>query len=284
MQKQFNRHILSFVPDAKIESVRFRSVAFQKPTTHLPSDDPSSSKSKPKEGRQHDRDRTASWRASKAKDDEEESAAPGKTFLTPKEKKRIAFIKQEIHSGVDSMNAYVVFAHPVPMENRPKNLPPPKPVMDPYEAAKAVIKAADGSVFMDRTIRLDSAVKSTGKAQDIVDAEALGDPKATVFVGSLDFAAKEEDVRTFFEGLIVAEKGEPTEAQAEDAERGGKKAWVKRVRLIRDKDTLLGKGFGYVQFVVRLLHCYHLYTANMLTISRRAANVSTRFLRWSKTA
>ncbi|EKM51795.1 uncharacterized protein PHACADRAFT_262138 [Phanerochaete carnosa HHB-10118-sp] len=249
MQKQFSRYILSFVPDAKIESIRFRSVAFQKPTTELPADNPSS-KSMSKEGRQHDRDRAASWRASKGKDDDEE-AAPAKTFLTPKEKKRIAFIKQEIHSGVDSVNAYIVFAHPVPAESRPKNLPPLKPIMDPYEAAKAAIRAADGSVFMDRTLRLDLAAKGKGKAREIVNAESPDDPKATIFVGNLDFAAKEEDVRVFFEGLVVTERGEPTEIQAEDAERSDEKAWVKRVRLIRDKDTLLGKGFGYVQFMDR---------------------------------
>ena len=203
------------MPTAKIESTRFRSVAFQKPTTQLPSDDPSSSKSagkqKEKEGRQHDRDRAASWRASKSKDDEE-AAVPQKTFLTPKEKKRIAFIKQEIHSGVDSVNAYVVFAHPVPAENRPKNLPPPPPVMNPYEAVKAVIQAADGSEFLGRTIRLDFVTKGKGKAVDAADLEMTGDPKATVFVGNLDFACKDEDVRAFFEGLMVAERGAPPDA------------------------------------------------------------------------
>ena len=30
------------------------------------------------------------------------------------------------------------------------------------------------------------------------------------------------------------------------------RTWVKRVRIIRDKDTQMGKGFGYVQFTVCL--------------------------------
>ena len=123
--------------------------------------------------------------------------------------------------------------------------------MDPYEAAKATIKAADGSEFMGRTLRLDSAVKGKGRAVDSMDIEIAGDPKATIFVGNLDFACKEQDVRAFFEGLVVAERGAP-QGEGED---GGKRTWVKRVRLIRDKDTLLGKGFGYIQFVVRL--CFH---------------------------
>ena len=183
----------------------------------------------------------------------------GKTFLTPQEKKRIAFIKQEIHSGVDSVNAYVVFAHPVPIENRPKNLPPPKPILDPYEAARTVIKAADGSVFMERTIRVDFARKDKTKAPDTGDVDMAGDPKATIFVGSLDFASKEEDVRAFFEALVVAERGQPPATLNESSEAAAanrRSSWVKRVRVIRDKDTLLGKGFCYVQFIVSLVLSY----------------------------
>lgn len=146
----------------------------------------------------------------------------------------------------------------MPVENRPKNLPPPKPVMDPYEAAKTVIKAADGSVFMERTIRVDFARKDKTKSLDVADAEMAGDPKATIFVGNLDFASKEEDVRAFFEALVVAERGQPPESSVEsgDAAVTNKRpAWVKRVRVIRDKDTLLGKGFCYVQFIVSGLTC-----------------------------
>lgn len=266
MQKQFNKHILSLVPSAKIESVRFRSVAFNKPTTELPSTDPSSSKDK--DGRKHDRERAATWRA-EHKEDDAITGDTTKKFLTPQEKKRIAFIKQEIHGSVDSVNAYVVFAHPSPTENWPKNLPPPKAVMDPYEAAKAAVRDVDGSVFLERTVRVDLVMKGGKKAATAEGVrEMVEDPKATVFVGNLDFACKEEDVRAFFEALIVAERGEPA-AQAEassdeeeedeveeDGDEPKKKpdakprAWVKRVRIIRDKDTLLGKGFGYVQFTV----------------------------------
>ena len=263
------------MPTAKIESVRFRSVAFAAPTAKLPSgeDDtgkgkgkgkPAAIDEKDKEGRQHDRDRAASWRAKKGEEEEEPDK---KQYLMPKEKKRIAFIKQELHSGVDAVNAYVVFAHPIPdSAKRPANVPPPAPTMDPYEAARLAAERCDGTVFMDRTIRVDRVAKDGDGAQRT--GVPAGDPKLTVFVGNLDFASKEEDLRAFFEALVVKERGPPGEAgkesseeeeESEEEDEAGEdkvsvpkpRTWVKRVRIVRDKDTQLGKGFAYVQFVVR---------------------------------
>lgn len=69
------------------------------------------------------------------------------------------------------------------------------------------------------------------------------DPKKSLFVGGLDYAAKEEDVRVFFEELVKAERG---------ANKEGSGKWVTGVRIVRDKETQLGKGFGYVHFAVRI--------------------------------
>lgn len=281
--------------------MRFRSVAFNKPTAQLPS---AEGPSKSKDGRQHDRARAASWR--KSKGEEEEAANAGKTFLTPAEKKRVAFIKQEIHESVDAVNAYIVFAHPPPAHETEKrgHVPPPKTVMDPYEAARVVVKEADRSTFMGRTLRVDAV--SAGSSKVDADGDMKGDPKATVFVGNLDFASKEEDLRTFFETLMVAERGKPGRVSAghaetdeseedddeddiegegdEEADEDAKvkakqteavKAWVKRVRIIRDKDTLMGKGFAYVQFVVRSQLIFHLFCLPNIH-NNRTANVSTR--------
>lgn len=266
------------MPTAKIESVRFRSVAFAAPTAKLPSADDDTSKGKgkgkppatdekDKEARQHDRDRAASWRAKKGEEEEEPDK---KQYLMPKEKKRIAFIKHELHSGVDAVNAYVVFAHPIPEAGaRPANVPPPAPTMDPYEAAQLAAERCDGTVFMERTIRVDRVGKAGVGAQGA--GGPAGNPKLTIFVGNLDFASKEEDLRAFFEALVVKERGPPGEAGEESsededeasAEEDGAgegnvsvpkpRTWVKRVRIVRDKDTQLGKGFAYVQFVVRRL-------------------------------
>lgn len=243
LQKQFHRHILSLVPTAKIESTRFRSVAFQNPTSKLPDDD-----GKEQTGpRQHGRDRASSWRKTNPTADEPKNDEQ-KKFLTPSQKKKVAFINHELHPSADSVNAYVVFAYPSPAKERPSNLPPLLPVMDPHEAARLVVEKCNGTIFMDRTIRVDSLGRpadSSGKQSALLGTFA-GDPKSSVFVGNLDFASKEEDLRVFFESLITAERGPPS--QASDAP----KHWVSRVRIVRDKETQLGKGFAYVQFTVSI--------------------------------
>ena len=72
----------------------------------------------------------------------------------------------------------------------------------------------------------------------------MGDPKRTVFVGGLDFASSEEDLRIFFEGVISGERG-PSSAVAgnsdlsdEEDARVKLKMWVTRVRIVRDKDLM----------------------------------------------
>jgi nucleolar protein 12 len=59
-----------------------------------------------------------------------------------------------------------------------------------------------------------------------------------LFVGGLDYAAKEEDVRVLFEELVKSERG-----SSEDR-------YVTGVRIVRDAATQLGKGFGYIHFKV----------------------------------
>lgn len=119
--------------------------------------------------------------------------------------------------------------------------------MDPYEAARLAVEKCNGTVFMGRTIRVDSLGRpadDNGK-QSALSSPFAGDPKSTVFVGNLDFASKEEDVRAFFESLLTAERGAPSQEGSDVTTR-----WVSRVRIVRDKDTQLGKGFAYVQFTV----------------------------------
>ncbi|KAF5392215.1 hypothetical protein D9757_001422 [Collybiopsis confluens] len=286
--KSLHRHIFSLIENSdtkpRVESTRFRSVPFAIPTSNLENDDVKESttkgKSKPSmKSRQHEIDRTSSWKKSSSEKDE--IATKGeKQFLTPAQKKKIAFINQEIHASGSSVNAYIVFAHPGPASgdaplHRP-NLPPLPEVMNPYIAARLAKENCDGSEFMERTLRVDVVAHNA----DVSAAEGQGrvlrtgsdvDPKRCVFVGNLDFESKEEDVRAFFEGVISAEKGpriaregvpeddsEASQDESDDraeneksAEGPAKKGWVTRVRIIRDKDTQLGKGFAYVQFAER---------------------------------
>ncbi|KIK62418.1 hypothetical protein GYMLUDRAFT_58188 [Collybiopsis luxurians FD-317 M1] len=284
--KSLHRHILSLIHSdsssvkPQIESTRFRSVPFAVPTSNLENDDEKlptkkgKSKSSTK-ARQHDIDRTSSWKISSGEKGEEEIIKGEKQFLTPAQKKKIAFINQEIHASGSSVNAYIVFAHPVPssasgeVSARRSNLPPLPGVMDPYEAANFARERCDGSEFMERTLRVDvvahnvdvSAVEGQGR---VIRTGSDVDPKRCVFVGNLDFESKEEDVRAFFEGVISTEKGprvarenEPDDDEGEEEEDETsvgvplKKGWVTRVRIIRDKDTQMGKGFAYVQFAER---------------------------------
>lgn len=59
------------------------------------------------------------------------------------------------------------------------------------------------------------------------------DPKRSVFVGNLPFHLSDEKVWAFFDKRIKSDDGETT---------------IENVRLIRDRESGLGKGFGYVVF------------------------------------
>ena len=142
-----------------------------------------------------------------------------------------------------------MFAHPPPNDTprHPENAPSLSDIMDPYEAAKAAVAKCDGTTFEEKTIRVDSVRK--GGSGDAI-SEGLGDPKLSIFVGNLDFASKDEDLRVFFETLVTNERGERPQ-DSEGGENARSPRWVTRVRIIKDKDTQLGKGFAYVQFAVR---------------------------------
>jgi nucleolar protein 12 len=126
--------------------------------------------------------------------------------------------------------------------------------MNPSEIAAVVVEQMDGTPFEGRTLRVDRVAAPTQNQGDMV----LRDPALTVFVGNLEFTANEEELRGFFETLLTSEMGLPRQSQQsvgegdEEPEQLRIAHWVSSVRIIRDKDTQLGKGFGYVRFVVCL--------------------------------
>jgi nucleolar protein 12 len=222
-------------------------VAFKAPTNPqaLKEDGPVS-----KPGRQQDR--AFSWRV--GKEDADGEGSKPKAYLSPAEKKRVAFIKGEFHDQAASVNAYAVFAHNDPNQTRPSTQ---IDAMKPSEIAAVVAEQMDGTPFEGRTLRVDRvALPSQSKGDTVVR-----DPASTVFVGNLEFTAHEEDLRTFFETLLASEMGPPSHSQNptdEVLDQPRTAHWVSSVRIIRDKDTQLGKGFGYVRFVVRLVaHSWH---------------------------
>lgn len=235
MLKQLRRLVFSHCPEnAKIESSRFRSVAFKVPTSKLPTEDEAASGKAPSTPKpstsQHSRDRAQTWSSRDAADD---LSKDEKKFLTPQQKKKVAFIQQQFHEEADTTNCYIVFAHSAHS--------------DPYEAARIAAEKCNGIQFLGRVLRVDVVSKEGPKDLDT---------KLCIFVGNLDFASKEDDLRVYFEGIVAKERGP-------SSDEGGK--WVTKVRVIRDKETQLGKGFAYVQFAVWFLSSHLRYLLNILT-------------------
>ncbi|EJD08288.1 uncharacterized protein FOMMEDRAFT_144269 [Fomitiporia mediterranea MF3/22] len=260
LTKQLKRHILSYIPSAEIESIRYRSIAFSNPTATL--EEETDEKVSRKQKRQQKR--TADWRAqkedanhvSKQEKEEEENKKGEKSYMTPAEKRRLAAIKGELHEhSAATTNAYTVFAYPVPTESDEYKPPVPrKEVMDPFAAAREAVNKINGTFFAEHMLRVDFVKKPADvqtSSESTAAVGALTDPKQSVFVGNLDFATSEDDLRAFFEEVMCEERGQPSsDMNVEDgkADTLQKAKWVTRVRVVRDRETQLGKGFAYVQF------------------------------------
>ncbi|KAI0841246.1 hypothetical protein F5Y06DRAFT_260996 [Hypoxylon sp. FL0890] len=142
-------------------------------------------------------------------------------FSTGAMPKRAAFITKSVMSATTkSTNAYVVYSTPL--------------------AARTALKALNGSVILDRHIRVDSVAHPTAV-----------DHRRCVFVGNLGFVDDETVVNTTAEGETTTKKRTKVPADIEEGlwrtfgEQAGK---VESVRVPRDPKTRVGKGFAYVQF------------------------------------
>ena len=144
------------------------------------------------------------------------------------------------------------------------------------------MEKCDGLQYLGRTLRVDRT-GTHGNANRTSSSHRAGllDNRRTVFVGNLDFESQEENVRAFFENLLVGEKG--SAADAADSDEGDKRmsgTWVKHLRIIRDRDTQLGKGFAYLE--LRVSHYLSVGVFIHPTSMRRIEIAWMRFLRWMR--
>ncbi|KAI8958715.1 hypothetical protein F5Y11DRAFT_335396 [Daldinia sp. FL1419] len=135
--------------------------------------------------------------------------------------KRAAFITRSVMSATTkSTNAYVVYSTPL--------------------AARTALKELNGSVVLERHIRVDS----------VAHPNAV-DNRRCVFVGNLGFVDDETVINTNSEGETTTKKRTKVPADFEEGlwrifgQHAGK---VESVRIPRDPKTRVGKGFAYVQF------------------------------------
>ncbi|KAJ7721454.1 hypothetical protein B0H16DRAFT_1602428 [Mycena metata] len=229
LRKKLAQHILSFLPSSskvKIESTRFRSVAFRDPTsstalssTTTPASPNVTANSVPiPASSNHSKARASTWRqtGSSAADEKAQAEADAK-----------------------SVNAYVVLAH--------HSAPGEDDADSPYTVALHIARAANASEFMERTLRVDVCARQEGLAAgDAEGTGAQGDPKLSIFIGNLDFASREDDVREFFEGVVAAERGPASESE------DGSGRWVQNVRLIRTARRSSGRALECVDEILAL--------------------------------
>ena len=138
--------------------------------------------------------------------------------------KKAAYAKKELMDATTkSTNAYAVYST--------------------QSAAREAMKNLNGTVVLDRHLRVDS-----------VAHPAKQDHRRCVFVGNLGFV---DDMGAMNAADDEENDKRPRKAkEPADVEEGlwrqfSKAGTVESVRVVRDKTTRVGKGFAYVQFLVR---------------------------------
>ncbi len=137
--------------------------------------------------------------------------------------KKAAFAKKELmDSTTQSTNAYAVYSTQL--------------------AAREATKRLNGSIVLDRHLRMDS-----------IAHPAKTDHRRCVFVGNLGFVDDESATKAAEDeanGRRPRKGKEPADLEEGLWKQFGKAGAIESVRVPRDKTTRVGKGFAYVQFEV----------------------------------
>ncbi|GAA5928649.1 uncharacterized protein JCM15063_003930 [Sporobolomyces koalae] len=246
-------------PPLKLDSIRFRSIAFaSKVFGRKANATGAEGESNSADAGGRGRKRAKEWRENegsdqrgvrggfKAREEEPQPSTSKSGALTDAQKRRVAFIRGELNEHKAACNSYLVIqALPADVEG-----------IETSEIIQLLVEHTNNSVFDGFTLRADhvrprSAAAVLAAAQmaakpnpNLIDVPKSADAAAyqvsatearrTLFVGGLDFAETEENVRKATEAVLVRERGEI------------KGQYVENVRIVRDASTGLGKGFCYI--------------------------------------
>jgi len=186
-----------------------------------------------------------------AKEEEPKASTSKSGALTDAQKRRVAFIRGELNEHKAACNAYLV------IEGFSEEIDG----LEMSDVIRLLVEHTNNSVFDGFTLRADlvrprSAAAVLAAAQmaakpnpNLIDVPKSNESAAyqisatearrTLFIGGLDFAETEENVRKATEAVLVRERGEI------------KGRYIENVRIVRDASTGLGKGFCYVLLTVR---------------------------------
>lgn len=216
--------VLASLPDdvrVKCESIRFRSLAFSSTIFGR------SEKDVVPADLSHAKKRARMWKDAATPDEVEQADRTVKKGLSDKQKRKAAAIKQELNENKKNCNAYLVLAV--------------TPADATAETVDAVVRATHNTPFEGFTLRVDWAA-STGTATTSKSSDrglTSEEARRTIFLGGLDFAETEENVRTAVQAALARHLSDE------------KTTFVDDVRIVRDPATGLGKGFAYVRFTVQ---------------------------------
>lgn len=282
--KALQKHLIEQSPypsATHIQSIRLRSIPFSKPT-----DDYEARNQQEADNKMKKRQRSRAYKEARneATGDYQEKK---QTFLTGSQKRKVAFITQQLNEKADTVNAYITLS-PVTdkrlatlKENNNDSVV--ENLTAPVLAA-LLARSAHGTTFEGRHLRVDIVTallpsELIGSGLDTIktaDGSMLGattggggadleSRRRTAFVGNMDFETKDEEVLTFFNALMIDERGQPPalpkldfsqctklpvpEKVYQESQLLQQVSWVQDVRIIRDSATQMGKGFGYVKFI-----------------------------------